>query len=241
MTAAIKIIKQGRNMENYKKDFYQKSRELTYYLINEDICARCGVCQKACPHGAIIGEKKKFYRITDTQCQKCGTCKEVCEFDAINVSYEEIRQRRNMENYKKDFYQKLRNDISNWANSKKGKNYRWTKYLMVAPDIFHLSYKLMLDKDVPIEEKIKLTLAIAYFIAPLDLVPEVVMGPIAYIDDVALAAYVLNSLLNNIDIQIVTRHWAGDEDILKTIRQILVNAERMIKSGLWKRIKKIFD
>ncbi len=61
-------------------------RELIHYSIDEDKCTGCGSCLKACPHGAISGEKKKSYRIDDDQCEKCGICKEVCKFNAITIS-----------------------------------------------------------------------------------------------------------------------------------------------------------
>lgn len=61
-------------------------RELIHYSILKDTCTGCGVCLRACPHGAITGEKKVAHTIIDDKCQKCGICKETCKFDAINVS-----------------------------------------------------------------------------------------------------------------------------------------------------------
>ena len=41
----------------------------------------------------------------------------------------------------------------------------------------------------------------------MDLVPEAIVGPIGYVDDIALAAYVLNSIVNNASPEVVQRHW----------------------------------
>jgi uncharacterized membrane protein YkvA (DUF1232 family) len=98
-----------------------------------------------------------------------------------------------------------------------------------------------MDKDVPASEKAKLIAAIVYFVSPFDFLPEAISGPLGYIDDVVVAAYVLNSLINTTDPEIVKRHWAGDKDILDLIQEILKIADELVGSGLWKRIKKIFD
>ena len=79
---------------------------------------------------------------------------------------------------------------------------------------------------------------IAYFISPLDFFPEGFFGPVGYLDDIALTAYVLNDLINEIDPQIVSRHWAGEGDILKLLKTILLNSDKMLGSGLWKKIRK---
>ncbi len=55
---------------------------LTFYIV-EEFCKGCGACLRACPAGAITGEKKKPHRINPELCIKCGTCFDVCKFDAV--------------------------------------------------------------------------------------------------------------------------------------------------------------
>lgn len=55
---------------------------LTFYII-EEFCKGCGACLRACPAGAITGEKKKPHRINTELCIKCGACFDVCKFDAV--------------------------------------------------------------------------------------------------------------------------------------------------------------
>lgn len=139
---------------------------------------------------------------------------------------------------KEDFYQKLRSRVKEWA-LKEGKDSKALKYILMAPDFFHLLCKLMFDSRVPNIEKAKLGGAIAYFVSPIDLVPEGLVGPIGYVDDVALAAYVLNSVLNSVGPEVLEEHWAGDGDILKNIQEILKVADDLIGSGLWKKVKNV--
>lgn len=138
-----------------------------------------------------------------------------------------------------DFYQRMRKDIREWLQSKAGRGYKWSEYLLLAPDLFHLLAKLAMDKEVPSNEKAKIAGALAYFISPIDLVPEAMFGPMGYLDDVALAAYVVNSIMKKCDPEIITRHWAGEQDVLSLVQQIVDVAADMLGNKLWEKLRKI--
>jgi len=138
-----------------------------------------------------------------------------------------------------DFYQKLRVKIVNWLNSETGQQNKWAEYLLLVPDFFHLLIKLATDEEVPKNEKAKLILAVAYFISPIDLMPEAFLGPLGYLDDLAISAYVLNGIINNSSPELIQKHWAGEGDVLFQIKSVLAKADEMIGSGLWQKIKKM--
>ena len=139
---------------------------------------------------------------------------------------------------KDDFYQKLRSRVKKWA-AEEGKDSKALKYILMAPDFFHLLCKLMFDPRIPKIEKAKVGGVIAYFISPVDILPETLVGPVGYVDDVALAAYVLNSILNSVGPEVLEEHWAGDGDILNSIQEILKVADELIGSGMWEKIKRL--
>jgi len=56
----------------------------TYDILELD-CPGCGLCIKACPSGAIIGEKKKPHVIDQINCIQCGACYQVCNLGAIAI------------------------------------------------------------------------------------------------------------------------------------------------------------
>jgi len=145
-----------------------------------------------------------------------------------------------MNSKENDFYLKLRKNVKHWLNDNLNKENKWGEYILVAPDLFHLLYKLSVDKDVPANKKVKLVAGIAYFISPIDLLPEAFLGPIGYLDDIAVTAYILNDLINEIDPQIIRNHWAGEQDILDLVKTILANADKMIGSKMWGKIRKRF-
>jgi uncharacterized membrane protein YkvA (DUF1232 family) len=148
-----------------------------------------------------------------------------------------IDKKSDMNPEQADFYQKLRQRIKVWIEKKSGKDNRMTEFVLLAPDLFHLLCRLMLDKEVPAAKKAKVAAVIIYFMTPMDLIPEAIFGPIGYLDDVALTALVLNDLINDLDPQIVTRNWAGDRDILNVVKTIIANSDKIVGRGLWNKLR----
>ena len=53
------------------------------YVVDDEICKRCGICAKNCPVGAISGSKEEPYSIDQDKCIKCGVCMAKCPFKSI--------------------------------------------------------------------------------------------------------------------------------------------------------------
>jgi uncharacterized membrane protein YkvA (DUF1232 family) len=140
-----------------------------------------------------------------------------------------------MEQEQLDFYRKIRRQITAYLDKHQ---FKYGDILLLAPDFFHLLVKLSLDERVPGDKKIKLAGAIGYFILPIDLLPEIIFGPLGYMDDIAIAAYVLNDFINHNDIDIVHDHWAGEGDVLASVQNVLTLADNFLGEGLFKRIKR---
>ena len=138
--------------------------------------------------------------------------------------------------HREDFYQALRARISAWLESK-GSGFKHAQILLLAPDLFHLLARLMFDSRIPVSEKAKLGAVLAYFISPVDLLPEAILGPAGYVDDVALAAYALSRLINAGHGAVARELWAGDGDLFDVIQGILAAADEMLGSGLWQKLK----
>ncbi len=140
-----------------------------------------------------------------------------------------------MNQEQQDFYIKLRKKIESYLVKHPTK---YSDYLLLAPDLFHLIVKLSLDPRVPAGKKAKFAAVIAYFISPIDLMPEAFLGPLGYLDDIALTAWVINDFINETDPAIVRELWAGDQDILTVVKNIITTADKMVGSGIWKRLRR---
>ena len=139
-----------------------------------------------------------------------------------------------------DFYRKLRVRIRKWLDERETEH-KWAEILLLAPDLFHLLVCLLFDKDVPEREKTKILMAVAYFISPLDLLPELLLGPVAFVDDIAIACFILNSLMKNVEPEVIERHWAGEDDLLELVAIVVSRGDAWLGSGLFRRIKGYLD
>ena len=57
---------------------------MTYSIVDEN-CVGCTACARACPVGAITGERKEIHKIDASLCIKCGACVDRCKFNAVIV------------------------------------------------------------------------------------------------------------------------------------------------------------
>ena len=144
----------------------------------------------------------------------------------------------------KDFYLKLRNKVSDWFEKNADQKPEYANYILLVPDFFYLLVRMTLDDRIPAIDKAKFAGVIAYFLSPIDFLPEALLGPVGYLDDLALACYVLNLYINQQDEAgkaVVGELWPGDQDVLDTIQSVLQKADGWLGSGLWEKIKNVYQ
>src|SRR5438045_1084584 len=96
------------------------------------------------------------------------------------------------------FYDRIRGRIQKYVDDKGGTLGKTAEFLLLVPDTFILLWRLVGDSRVTGKDKILLGSAVAYYIFPFDLIPEGLLGPIGYLDDLVFGVYVLNHLLTGV-------------------------------------------
>ena len=135
------------------------------------------------------------------------------------------------------YYSRLRGRVEGWAADHAGS--AAAALILAAPDVFVFLSRLARDARVSTKDKALLGAALAYFISPLDIVPEALLGPIAYVDDLALSAYVLNHFMNRVEPAIVSDHWPGRERAKVVIQRISKAANALLGARLWTRVRRL--
>ena len=83
----------------------------------------------------------------------------------------------------KDFYDTLIENLETYTGE-------YESFIDYGPDLFKLLCDL-LNSDVDRSLKLPICAAIAYYVAPDDIISEQIYGPYGYIDDIYLSSYVL--------------------------------------------------
>jgi uncharacterized membrane protein YkvA (DUF1232 family) len=155
----------------------------------------------------------------------------------------EIRDAAEQEQFPRDratrFYDRIRNTIQRYVDSKGALVGKTAGFLLLVPDVFILLWRLTSDSRVNGKDKVLLGSAVAYYIMPFDLIPEAIVGPAGYLDDLVFGVYVLNKILGSVDASILREHWSGSEDVLDSIQNVLNAAESLVGKDLVGRIKKM--
>lgn len=138
-----------------------------------------------------------------------------------------------------DFYRQIRRQIHNWAK-KKGKAYEYLEYLLLAPDFFYLLVKLMLDSRVPLKVKAKTGVVIIYYLSPLDIVPEGILGPVGFADDLVLAVWTIKNLLGSVERKVLQELWPSEENLFLVMEKVLEVAEQWLGRGTYQKLKRFF-
>jgi len=104
--------------------------------------------------------------------------------------------------------------------------------LRALPDLVRLISRLVGDPVLPRAAKIALGAAALYLLSPVDLIPDFI-PLVGYVDDVLLAAVLLDGILNWVDRGLVLKYWPGTPASLDT----LARTARVLSMWVPRRLK----
>ena len=156
------------------------------------------------------------------------------EIEKINESEEEEIKPLQVINKVEDNYSRGR-QILEEKLPEKIKDYK--DYLFILPDIVSLIYRLLKDKRVPVKTKLVMSAAIAYITISSDLIPKNIPF-IGVVDDIGVAFFALNKVLNDVSLDIIIENWEGRNDILLVMKN---GIDYLINFTGAKNVEKLYD
>lgn len=137
-------------------------------------------------------------------------------------------------------YDRLRDGVTAWVERRGGRLGRGTaEALLLVPDIFILLARLSLDRSVPQQTRVLLAGALAYFLMPIDLLPEAFLGPGALSEDLIIASAVLATALGNELGPRAERYWSGSQQLRVVLGDLAQAAHVLLGPGLYGRVKRL--
>ena len=138
------------------------------------------------------------------------------------------------------FYDRLRARVVRVAEKGRLPD-RVTELLLLAPDLFMLMTRLSIDPQVPGKTRSLIGGALAYFVLPIDFMPEIVLGPGGFLDDIVLAALVLAHVMSRELEPLTTKYWSGSEELRVVLRDITRSADKVLGDGVYRRLQRWLD
>lgn len=118
---------------------------------------------------------------------------------------------------------------------------RLVETLLVVPDVLLLLIRLVLDPAVPRPARAVIGGGLAYFLLPFDVVPEILVGPPGYVEDLLVASTVLAYALGDDLEAYAERYWSGGDDLRRVLADIASSASRLLSTDVERRVEKVLD
>lgn len=136
-----------------------------------------------------------------------------------------------------DFYDRLKARVQEHAERRLPARLQpLLPWLLLVPDSFVLLVRLLRDPRVPRRSKWIAALAVAYFVDPLDLIPDAI-PVLGEMDDLAVALFALDALLGDTPEDVLRELWPGRGDIIATVRQGVRFFNQFLSRGALGKIK----
>lgn len=110
----------------------------------------------------------------------------------------------------KDFYDVLRENLENYDGD-------YEEFINNGPDLFKLLTDVLNENDVSATIRLRISAAIAYYVAPFDIIPETIYGPDGYIDDIFVCLYVLKEIEDEMGFDFLEELWESDSDLREVL------------------------
>ena len=115
-----------------------------------------------------------------------------------------------MENNFKDFYDTLIDNLNSYEEE-------YDSFIDYGPELYKLLCSCLDFKEMSSDLRLSISAAIAYYVVPMDVIPETIYGPYGYIDDIYITVFVLRKIAHEFGYDFLQELWKDDEDVEKII------------------------
>lgn len=137
------------------------------------------------------------------------------------------------------FYDRLRGKVAAYVEERGGAaGDKVAEALLLVPDVFVFLLRLLLDPEVPRAKRALIGSALAYFVLPVDLLPEAMVGPAGFVDDLVLALAVLSQSFGSDLEPWARKYWSGTQSLRRVLRDVLQSAHGLLGTDLHGRLRK---
>lgn len=116
-----------------------------------------------------------------------------------------------MENKFKDFYDVLSENLDSY-------NGEYASFIDHGPKLFKLLTEILNEKKINQDLRLDISAAIAYYVVPMDVIPEQIYGPYGYIDDIYITVYVIKKIANELGYEMLEILWEGEGDLEMVVK-----------------------
>lgn len=106
----------------------------------------------------------------------------------------------------KDFYNTLVENLDSY-------NGEYASFIDCGPNLFNLLCDLLEQPGIDRELRRDISSAIAYYVVPMDVVPEQIYGPYGYTDDIFISVYVLRKVAEEYGYEFLQNIWKRDNNV----------------------------
>lgn len=100
----------------------------------------------------------------------------------------------------KDFYYTLKENLESY-------NGEYASFIDCGPNLFKLLCDVLDEEAIDRETRNEICSAIAYYVVPMDIIPEQIYGPYGYIDDIYITVYVLRNVAEKYGYDLLQEVW----------------------------------
>ena len=122
----------------------------------------------------------------------------------------------------KDFYDTLIENLEGYEGE-------YAYFINCGPNLFNLLCDLLSQKEIDRQMRLEISAAIAYYVAPDDIIPEEIYGPYGYIDDIFVSVYVLRKVAKEFGYDFLQNLWKHETDVKEVMDDCYDNSLELLE------------